>query len=47
MITTGGLIVLGILSARGILGFVQDYKHFKGGKFTWRSLISYWKQSVK
>lgn len=47
MITLGGAVVLGVLAARGVLGFVQDYKHFKGGVFTWKSLISYWKQSVK
>lgn len=47
-LTSAGVVALGILAARGVFGFVQDYKYFRRtGGFTWKSLITYWKQSIK
>lgn len=46
-ITSSGIVLLGVFTLRGIVGFREDYLHFKKEKFSLRSYYRYLKNKVK
>ncbi len=46
-ITGAGIVLLGVFTLRGIIGFREDYLYFKKEKFSLRSYYRYLKNKIK
>ena len=46
-ITSAGIVLLGVFTLRGIIGFREDYLHFKKEKFSLKGYYRYLKNKLK
>lgn len=46
-ITSAGIIILGVFTLRGVIGFREDYLYFKKEKFSLKGYYRYLKNRVK